>query len=416
MIRIDLTGRILKSRYCILERISKGGEGSVYLARDMELGILWAVKQIPSAHKREAKLLRLFCHPSMPKMIDYVEKDEYCYIIMEYIPGKTLEWYISRNEFFAAEKVIQIGIEIAGVLQYLHGKKPPVYYGDLKPENLMLSENGKLYLVDFGSAVFGYTEEQKVCLGTKGYAAPEQYQGRVGKASDVFALGKTLERLLGDKKWWLLISHPRLFWVIRKCCMHEENYRYPDMSQVKKALQWAAKGKRKTGKFLLASMVGAGFVLTAGSVFVYRKNQPEFYEALTEVSEQYYGEEFQKGTWEEQKEICQNVESRLQRLLRIYKGEEEQKRILLLLAANSEYQGDVKQAGFYYEQLLLYQPLCQEGYGAYGLFLWKQGEEEKSIALWKEYEKLMGEGKLEENGSVNLKIWENYAGISDNKS
>lgn len=470
VIQIDLTGRILKSRYCILEKISEGGEGSVYLARDMELGTLWAVKQIPAAHKRESKLLRLFSHPSMPKMIDYVEKDEYCYIIMEFIQGKTLEWYISRGEFFSPERVIQMGNEIAGILSYLHDRKPPVYYGDLKPENLMLTESGRLYLVDFGSAVFGYTKEQKVCLGTIGYAAPEQYEGKVGKTSDVFALGKTLERLLGGKKWRMWISHPRLLWVLHKCCIHEEKYRYPDMGKAIEALAWASKGKRGTGKMLLAGLAGAGIVLAAGGLFLYQQNQPEFLEALTKATQFYYEDAFQKGSWNEQKEICQNVEEKLQRLLRIYKGEDEQKRVLLLLAANSEYQGDAEQAEFYYEQLLLYQPQCQEVYGDYGLFLWQQGEEEKSVALWKEYENMMEEEKLteeeklaeeknltdeetlideknlsdekkltkekelkdekelteekdliheemlEENGGVNLKIWENYVSLSDKKS
>ena len=381
--RIDLTGLILKSRYCILEKISQGGEGSVYLARDMELGTLWAVKEIPLAHKREAKLLRLFSHPSMPKMIDYVERDEYCYIIMEYIQGKSLEWYISRKKFFAPEKVIHMGMEIAGTLRYLHDRKPPVYYGDLKPENLVLAENGKLYLVDFGSAVLGYTQEQKICIGTKGYAAPEQYEGRVGKTSDVFALGKTLRALLGRETWGLVMSHPRLFWMIGRCCRRQEKYRYQDMDQVLKALQWALKENRAAGKLLLAGIAGAGLALTVGGIFMYQQNQPGFYEALTKVTEEYYEKDFQEKTWEEQKKVCLDVENSLQRLLGIYTKKEEQRRILLLIAANSEYQGEEKRAGFYYEQLILYEPEYREGYGAYGLFLWNNGEKEESIALWK---------------------------------
>ena len=404
--RIDLTGIILKSRYCILEKISKGGEGSVYLARDMELGTLWAVKEIPLTHKREAKLLRLFSHPSMPKMIDYVEQDEYCYIIMEYIQGKSLKWYISQGKRFSPEEVMRMGMEIAGILQYLHERKPPVYYGDLKPENLMLSESGKLYLVDFGSAVFGYTQEQKICLGTEGYAAPEQYEGRVGKTSDVFALGKTLQVLLKERKWKLFLSHPRLFWVLGKCCMHQEKYRYQDMKQVLKALQWALKGKQAAGKMLLAGLAGAGMVLAAGGAFLYRQNQPEFYEALTKVTEKYYDEEFQEKNWEEQKEICGEVEKSLQRLLRNYKKEEEQKKLLLLLAANSEYQGEEARAELYYEQLLLYEPEYREGYGAYGLFLWNKGAQEESVALWGKYRELSMEGNMEGDEAGSVILWE----------
>ena len=91
MVRISLTGIILKGRYCILEQIGQGGEGSLYLARDLELGTMWAVKELPISKKREAKLLRLLEHPSLPRMMDYAEKDGYCYIIMEYIKGQSLE-------------------------------------------------------------------------------------------------------------------------------------------------------------------------------------------------------------------------------------------------------------------------------------------------------------------------------------
>ena len=68
---IELTGIILKGRYCIMERIGRGGEGDLYLARDLELGIYRAVKELPAEKKREAGLFRLLEHPSLPKMIDY---------------------------------------------------------------------------------------------------------------------------------------------------------------------------------------------------------------------------------------------------------------------------------------------------------------------------------------------------------
>ena len=72
VIIINLTGMILKMRYCILEQVGAGGEGHLYLARDMELGNYWAVKELPLEKKREARLLRLLEHPSIPRMVDYV--------------------------------------------------------------------------------------------------------------------------------------------------------------------------------------------------------------------------------------------------------------------------------------------------------------------------------------------------------
>ena len=91
---IDLIGIILKGRYCIIEQIGQGGEGSLYLARDMDLGTLWAVKELPMERKKEAKLMRLLEHPVLPKMTDYAERGEFCYLVMEYIRGKSLRQWL----------------------------------------------------------------------------------------------------------------------------------------------------------------------------------------------------------------------------------------------------------------------------------------------------------------------------------
>ena len=74
-IYIDLTGVILKNRYCIISQIGKGGQGTMYLARDMELGTFWAIKQLPLSMKKEAELLRRLNHSSLPRMTDYTEQD-----------------------------------------------------------------------------------------------------------------------------------------------------------------------------------------------------------------------------------------------------------------------------------------------------------------------------------------------------
>ncbi len=200
VIIINLTGMILKMRYCILEQVGAGGEGHLYLARDMELGNYWAVKELPLEKKREARLLRLLEHPSIPRMVDYVENGDHCYLIMEYIRGKSLGQMLKEGHVFAVDELLSYGDTVLAVLEYLHGQKPPVYYGDLKPDNLMLSDSGKLYLVDFGSAVFGFGENQRICMGTEGFAAPEQYEGKVNSSSDLYALGKTLQALAG-KNW-----------------------------------------------------------------------------------------------------------------------------------------------------------------------------------------------------------------------
>ncbi|MDC7286400.1 protein kinase [Blautia schinkii] len=402
---------ILKNRYCILEPIGKGGGGSLFLARDIELGTLWAVKQIPIADKKEAKLLRLLEHPSLPKMVDYLEKDEFCYLVMEYIRGKSLGQWLREGRHFSVSEAVGFGMEAAEVLQYLHSRKPPVYYGDLKPDNLMLSEAGRLYLVDFGSAVFGYGIHQRVCQGTRGFAAPEQYDGRLSGVSDIYALGRTLWALLGKSKWQLVLRHPGFGRIICKCCHKEEPRRYKDMEQVAKALACV----RRYGRSRSLGLVLAGglacialclVLVIAGGILRQGWEKPDFWANLTRITERYYEDEFLQGDYETQHKICREAEAELQLMLRSYEGEEEQRRILLLLATGCEYQGQEEQAAIYYEQLLRDEPQCREVYGEYGMFLWRVERFDESRKLWTEYEKKDIEGFLADGVCRNLLLWE----------
>ena len=409
MIPISLTGRILKGRYCILEKIAEGGEGDIYLARDMELGTLWAVKELPLEKKREAKLLRLLGHQGLPRMMDYLEKEEHCYLVMEYIKGKNLEEWIKEGKVFSPEEILKIGVETAGILKYLHHCTPPVFYGDLKPGNLMLTETGRLYLIDFGSAVFGYGQEQNVCLGTKGYAAPEQYRGQITAVSDIYALGKTLDGLMGKRKIFYFMKCPELFLMIKKCCMQKEDFRFQNAEEAEKRLSCILKDL-KTGKTKgLYAFLGAFAVFCLCSVLILplfsSEKEPDFRRALSKVTEMYYRKEFQEAEEEERRAICEKLETKLQKLLRLYKKEEEQRRLLLLLAVNEEYQKDMERAEEYYRQLLLYEPEYREGYTEYGMFLWKKGEIEKSRKLLKEFEEKEEKGKLDGVSTENEKVW-----------
>ena len=167
----------------------------MYLARDMELGTFWAIKQLPLSMKKEAELLRRLNHSSLPRMTDYTEQDDKCYLVMEYIKGKSLNEYLKTNNLLSFEEILTITRTILQIFQYLHSQKPPIYYVELKQENLMRTETGKIYLVDFGSALYSYGTVRKNIKGTKGYAAPEQYQGILTAASDFYALGKTIQQL-----------------------------------------------------------------------------------------------------------------------------------------------------------------------------------------------------------------------------
>lgn len=285
---ICLIGTVLKERYCVIERIGHGGGGSLYLAKDMELGIFRAVKEIPLAKKKEAMLMQRLEHPAIPKIVDYMETEEYCYLIMEYIKGQSLEELLCSGKIFSIQETLIRGKEIARVLGYLHSRKPPVCYGDLKPDNLMISETGHLYLVDLGSAMSDRGKRKQICEGTKGYAAPEQYQGYLSPRSDIYALGKTMEKLCGKKKWQCFL-YPEFFWFLFRCTRKQEKYRYSDMSSVQKRIRKLEnRYQTVTWRKRFLEVVAAGVLigvlfLTAGLL-----KQEAFSVALSEVTDLYY--------------------------------------------------------------------------------------------------------------------------------
>ena len=403
---ICLIGNVLKERYCIVEQIGHGGGGSLYLAKDMELGICRAVKEIPIAKKKEARLMQHLEYPAIPKIIDYVETGEYCYLIMEYIKGQSLGELLRSGKRFSLREILALGKEIARVLEYLHSRKPPVCYGDLKPDNLMFSETGHLYLIDLGSAMFDHGKRKQICEGTKGYAAPEQYQGYLRPGSDIYALGKTLEKLCGKKKWqWFL--YPDFFWLLFRCTRKQEKYRYSDMSVVQKKIQKLENRYRMiTWKKRFLEAAAAGILIGTLILIAGLLKTEEFSVAISEVTDLYYeARQYPKDSKDREK-CCMAAEKRLQRLSRNYGEKEQQRRIALLLAWNAELLCEPEKAALYYENLLLYDEEYPVAYGEYGMFLIRTGQKEASRKLWEDYKEKEKAELLDDSESRNLQLWE----------
>ncbi len=196
-------GDILYGTYRILDLLGKGGNGTVYLARHERSGRLWAVKEIAKEKNHlimEAELLKKLKHPGLPAVGDILEQGGMLYLVMDYIEGKSLRQLLEEEKTFSQEQVVRWGLELCRVLEYLHTRTPSVIYRDMKPSNVMRKEDGSLVLVDFGTAREQKEEaaEDTVWLGTRGYAAPEQYggHGQTGPEADVYGLGAVLYHLL----------------------------------------------------------------------------------------------------------------------------------------------------------------------------------------------------------------------------
>lgn len=200
--------RKIAERYDILKLINTGGTSFVYLASDKNLNKSWAIKQVRKDNEfilqsliKEAKILKDLDHPCLPRVTDVIndKNDKYFYIIMDYVEGESLRRLLKANGVFNEKEVQNIGMKLCETLTYLHGKE--IIYRDMKPANVMLTPSGEIKLIDFGIArkYKASKKEDTTALGTEGYAAPEQYEGKGAQSdarTDVYCLGVTLFQLL----------------------------------------------------------------------------------------------------------------------------------------------------------------------------------------------------------------------------
>jgi len=208
---------LLKQRYRVLNRIGSGGYGQVFRAIDtkfmqrqvaikemIQLGLSPdELAEATEGFKREATLLASLTHPNLPSIYDFFDVNGNWYVVMSFIEGLTLDTYtIQKGGRLPVEKVLQISIQMAGVLSYLHTRRPAIIFRDLKPSNVMRTPEGQLYLIDFGIARHFKQGQLKdtMILGSPGYAAPEQYGRRqTTPQADIYSLGAVMHELISGK-------------------------------------------------------------------------------------------------------------------------------------------------------------------------------------------------------------------------
>lgn len=204
---------ILLARYKIEGQLGGGGQGAVYQARDLNFPDSRRLVAIKEMHvitndnklrastmktfQREANILATLNHPAIPKIYDFFEKNDRAYLVMEYINGRDLEAILSRTKTLPINKIIEWGIDLCDVLQYLHNHQPEaIIFRDMKPANIMIDSLGKVRLIDFGIAKVFVSGLPQTMIGTEGYSAPEQYKGKANPLSDIYSLGATLHHVI----------------------------------------------------------------------------------------------------------------------------------------------------------------------------------------------------------------------------
>lgn len=242
-------GTIIENKYKIVKHIARGGAFDTYLATDMRLNLMWAVKVSRSNQtydmgliKNQINILKQLDHPMIPRFADAYMTNGKAIIVQEYVAGTTLEDIVNEYGGQSVEHVVDWIGQICIVMGYLHMQSPMFIYRDVKPANFILEPSGRIRVVDFDiirSYKPGRTEDT-ANLGTKGYAAPEQFGGRgqTDPRTDVYGIGVTMYRLLtgADVQERNIILNPitldepgipsGLAYIINKCTQFNPRERY----------------------------------------------------------------------------------------------------------------------------------------------------------------------------------------------
>ncbi|WP_026650816.1 serine/threonine protein kinase [Butyrivibrio proteoclasticus] len=272
----------MNNRYRVKKRLGEGGNSVAYLAIDTISGKKVTIKsyKMGMATKSEAEILRSLSHPSIPQLIEAGPSE----IILEYMEGETLDRYLKKNGPLKEKEAVDIAIKLIGILRFLHGRRVPVIYRDIKPSNIVIRKDGEVGLIDFGAArVYDpLLRKDTENLGTVGYAAPEQFGnlGQTNPSTDIYCFGMTLLQMLSMvdpadknvvyeyKSQGIRGVSKELMEIIDMCTRPDREDRFKSCKQVEKALlTYDGKVKRRRffqgGRYAATAAVLALFISLA---------------------------------------------------------------------------------------------------------------------------------------------------------
>lgn len=300
-------GTVLDGKYEIWKEVGRGGMSIVYLARDNRLNKQWAVKEMKNdgskstqtllkGLEREANILKNVDHPVLPRIVDIINQEGTIYVVMDFIEGTTISDRLKKEGAQPQDLVVEWGLQLASALDYLHNMNPPVIYRDMKPSNVMIKPEGGVKLIDFGTAKEYIIENNAdtTALGTRGYAAPEQFGDAQGRGiyntdarTDIYNLGATLYHIVTGmnpceppyeikpiREWDPTLSSG-LEKILLKCTQADPNDRYQNCTELMYDLEHYTElddAYRKKNKKKLAAFIGTSVLTVAAiatSVFGY---------------------------------------------------------------------------------------------------------------------------------------------------
>lgn len=257
---------ILK-RYQILTELKN--DSSVLLVKASDSGELLVMKYKKDYNYQVMSRLKDWSIPGIPRIYELREEKNHLLIIEEYIHGKNLKQIVETEGLFSEEKAVEYFLALCSILKELHSLHPPIIHRDIKPENIILTNDGKIRLIDFNGSKEATKKKPQdtVMFGTHQYAAPEQYGfGSSDCRTDIYQIGVTLNLLLTGSFPIDSLYKGRLGPVIQKCIRYDAKKRYQSIHELEEALVKPGKApssfpfmipgfrSRKPWKMVLASL------------------------------------------------------------------------------------------------------------------------------------------------------------------
>lgn len=252
---INIYGDFMNNTIEILDKISNTEMSMVYVGKNKKTDEKFIVKKKLADYdsKKVLEIYKKLDHPALPKVINHFINNGIYYEVLEYIDGISLKEKLDKEGRQKEEEVVCWALQLCNVFLYLHAQNPKIIYRDLKPGNIMLDKDNKIYLIDFGT-IREYEKSKNhdtIRLGTIGYAAPEQYDknAQTDEKTDIYTFGITLYYLLTNKspcdkpykiypiRHWYKDLSDELERIIIKCTEKDPNKRYKNFQEVKFELE-----------------------------------------------------------------------------------------------------------------------------------------------------------------------------------
>lgn len=314
---------VLNGRYEILKVINTSGMANIYLVSDSNLNKYWCLKEIKKSESgknqveyysllQEANIMKSLNHSGIPRIVTIEQEGDSIFIVMDYVDGLSIKSWIIRKGRVKQDIAVMWMKQICQIMIYLHNRKKPIFYRDMKPDNVMIQGDGNIKLLDFGISVVISEPNQRIerALGTRGYAAPEQSKsGNVcDLRSDIYAMGKTFYYMLtGLNPSQLRKDQLKpvreidssisvgLERIINKCTAENPDDRYQSCEELLYALQnyntldyaYKAKIRRKVYSVIVLFLSSIFLLITSIiPISIYNSQRQEEYNRLFNIAEQ----------------------------------------------------------------------------------------------------------------------------------